>query len=136
MWSKGLFQRTAEPGVFFLDGSIDEQLELLSLVIGSVKSARTAKQSYNSMRLEERFTMCVINSRDSSISEGARGAESSGVLKAPCKYLSAPFELDADRPCWDRCVQLPDVIAEKTYFCGIESKAQVLAHFGERFCFC
>lgn len=70
-----------------LDGSIDMSPELRAAGIiesghrecakKKKKSTRAAENSHNSMRLEVRFTMCMINNRDSSISESPREAESS-----------------------------------------------------------
>lgn len=157
MWSKCLFQWTAEPGDLFLDGSIDEQRAesswnnwVWSLEVWKVPGQQNMAITQWDWRWD---LQCVWSTTEippylSVPEEQKTVALSQGVLKAPCKYLLAPFELDTDRPCWDGFVQLPDVISELLWIterkhnwnphilpeCGIARKAQVLTRFRAWFC--
>lgn len=74
-------EERAGPGDLLPDGSIDMSRGLRAAGIiesghRECEKRRDSRSSHNSMRLEVRFTMCVINNRDSSISESPREADS------------------------------------------------------------
>lgn len=155
MWSKCLFLWTAEPGDLFLDQSIDEQRAesswnnwVWSLEVWKVPGQQNIAITQWNWRWD---LQCLWSTTEIppylSVPEEQKAlALSQGVLKAPCKYLLALFELDTDRLCCSapRCHLRAVLDNERKHTgklhiwpeCGIARKAQVLTCFGAWFCVC